>query len=40
MGFAAVTIFMILLYVPAFKAGVQRAQAAAGAGLRSLFSRG
>ena len=39
MGFAAVTLFTILLYVPAFKAGVQRAQGGAAAALRSLFAR-
>jgi putative tricarboxylic transport membrane protein len=37
---AAVTLFTILLYVPAFKAAVQRAQAGAAGALRSLFSRG
>ena len=40
MLFAAVTLFTILLYVPAFKAAVQRAQAGAAGALRSLFSRG
>ena len=39
MGFAAVTLFTILLYVPAFKAGVQRVQGGVADGLRSLFAR-
>ena len=39
MVFAAVTIFTILLYVPAFKAGVKRTTGAAKAGLRSLMPR-
>jgi putative tricarboxylic transport membrane protein len=39
MGFAAVTIFTILLYVPAFKALVNRTTGAVGAGLKSLFTR-
>ncbi len=37
--FAVVTIFTILLYVPAFKAAVKRATGAIGGGLRSLFAR-
>jgi len=39
MGFATVTIFTILLYVPAFKALVNRTRSAAGDGIRSLFVR-
>ncbi|MCJ0763743.1 tripartite tricarboxylate transporter permease [Variovorax terrae] len=39
MGFAAVTIFMILLYVPAFKSRVRRFTGAAGAQMRSLLGR-
>src|SRR6478609_2790570 len=39
MLFAAVTIFMILLYVPAFKALVIRVKAGIGSGVRSLASR-
>jgi putative tricarboxylic transport membrane protein len=39
MGFAFVTIFVILLYVPPFKALVVRVKGAAGAGLRSLMPR-
>ena len=39
MLFAAVTIFMILLYVPAFKALVDRAKAGVGSGVRSLLGR-
>jgi putative tricarboxylic transport membrane protein len=39
MGFAAVTIFMILLYVPAFKSRVRRFTGAAGAQARSLLGR-
>jgi putative tricarboxylic transport membrane protein len=38
-GFAAVTLFTILLYVPAFKAAVQRAQGALGRGVRALLGR-
>ncbi|MBC7470710.1 MAG: tripartite tricarboxylate transporter permease [Ramlibacter sp.] len=37
--FAAVTIFTILLYVPAFKAGVKRVTGAASGAVRSLFAR-
>ena len=40
MGFAAVTIFMILLYVPAFKTAVQRITSTASAAMGSLFKRG
>ena len=39
MAFASVTIFTILLYVPAFKAAVRRVTGAAGSGLRSAFAR-
>jgi putative tricarboxylic transport membrane protein len=39
MVFAAVTIFTILLYVPAFRNQVRRGQAAVGRGVRSLFAR-
>ena len=39
MVFAAVTIFTILLYVPAFKAGVKRFTGAASGALKSLFAR-
>ena len=39
MAFAAVTLFTILLYVPAFKKGVDRARGAAGNGLKALFAR-
>ena len=39
MLFAAVTIFMILLYVPAFKALVDRARAGVGSGVRALLGR-
>jgi putative tricarboxylic transport membrane protein len=39
MLFAAVTIFMILLYVPAFKALVNKGKTGVGAGVRSLFGR-
>jgi putative tricarboxylic transport membrane protein len=39
MAFAAVTIFTILLYVPQFKALVNRATSAAGGGLRALLAR-
>ncbi len=38
-AFASVTIFTILLYVPAFKAAVKRVTGAVGGGLRSLFVR-
>jgi putative tricarboxylic transport membrane protein len=38
-AFATVTIFTILLYVPAFKALVRRVTGAVGGGLRSLFTR-
>jgi putative tricarboxylic transport membrane protein len=38
-AFAAVTIFTILMYVPAFKNAVRRATGAAGAALRALFAR-
>jgi len=38
--FASVTLFTILLYVPAFRALVQRARGAAADGIRSLFARG
>jgi putative tricarboxylic transport membrane protein len=38
-GFATVTIFTILLYVPAFKALVRRITGAAGRGIGSLFGR-
>ena len=38
-GFAAVTIFTILLYVPAFKRLVQRLGGAVGGAVRSLFTR-
>ena len=39
MAFATVTIFTLLLYVPAFKAAVQYATGGAGALLRSAFRR-
>lgn len=39
MLFAGVTIFMILLYVPAFKAWVNKGKAAVGSGVRSLLGR-
>ncbi|MEO5669504.1 MAG: tripartite tricarboxylate transporter permease [Ramlibacter sp.] len=39
MAFAAVTIFTILLYVPAFKVQVNRARGAMGAGLKATFKR-
>jgi putative tricarboxylic transport membrane protein len=39
LAFALVTIFTILLYVPAFKAVVKRVTGAAGAGVKSLFAR-
>ncbi|MBC7377957.1 MAG: tripartite tricarboxylate transporter permease [Burkholderiaceae bacterium] len=38
-AFAAVTIFTILLYIPAFKAGVGRVTGGAGNAMKSLFSR-
>jgi len=38
-AFATITIFTILLYVPAFKTVVRRITGAAGRGLRSLFAR-
>ena len=38
-GFAAVTIFTILLYVPVFKRLVRRLTGAAGGAMRSLFGR-
>jgi len=38
MAFAAVTIFTIMLYVPAFKAGVLRATGAAASAIKSLFT--
>jgi putative tricarboxylic transport membrane protein len=37
--FAVVTIFTILLYVPAFRAQVNRVKSAIGGGIRSLFVR-
>jgi putative tricarboxylic transport membrane protein len=39
LAFAVVTIFTILLYVPAFKAAVKRVTGAAGAGVKSVFAR-
>jgi putative tricarboxylic transport membrane protein len=39
LAFAVVTIFTILLYVPAFKNTVKRVTGAAGAGVKSLFAR-
>jgi putative tricarboxylic transport membrane protein len=39
MLFAGVTIFMILLYVPAFKALVNKGKAGVGSGVRSLLGR-
>jgi len=39
LAFAVVTIFTILLYVPAFKAAVKRVTGAAGTGVKSLFAR-
>src|SRR3954469_15487053 len=39
MGFAAITIFVILLYVPPFKAAVNRGRSAIGGAVRSLFVR-
>jgi putative tricarboxylic transport membrane protein len=39
MAFAAVTLFTILLYVPAFKTAVARARGAAGSGIKALFAR-
>jgi putative tricarboxylic transport membrane protein len=38
-AFGLVTLFTILLYVPAFKAAVLRTRSAAGQGLRALFAR-
>jgi putative tricarboxylic transport membrane protein len=39
MGLASVTIFTLLLYVPAFKASVQRLTGGAGALVRAVFGR-
>jgi putative tricarboxylic transport membrane protein len=39
MAFAAVTIFTILLYVPAFKAGVNRVKSGLFSGVRMVFAR-
>jgi hypothetical protein len=39
MAFAIVTIFTILLYVPAFKAAVKRVTGGVSSGVRSLFTR-
>jgi len=39
MAFAAVTLLMFLMYVPAFKAAVDRARPAAGDGIKALFAR-
>jgi putative tricarboxylic transport membrane protein len=39
MCFAAVTIFTILLYVPAFKNGVMRVRGAVAGGVRLMFTR-
>ena len=39
MAFAAVTLFMFLMYVPAFKTAFDRARAAAGDGIKALFAR-
>jgi hypothetical protein len=39
MAFAAVTLFMFLMYVPAFKMAVDRTRAAAGNGIKALFAR-
>jgi putative tricarboxylic transport membrane protein len=39
MCFAAVTIFTILLYVPAFKNGVMRVRGAIAGGVRLMFTR-
>jgi putative tricarboxylic transport membrane protein len=39
-AFGLVTLFTILLYVPAFKAMVLRVRSALGQGIRSLFARG
>jgi putative tricarboxylic transport membrane protein len=39
-AFASVTLFTILLYVPAFRVLVQRARGAVADGIRSLFARG
>jgi putative tricarboxylic transport membrane protein len=38
LGFAIVTIFTILLYVPAFRGAVNRAKSAAAGGVRALFA--
>ena len=38
-AFGLVTLFTVLLYVPAFKTAVRRARSAAGQGLRALFAR-
>ena len=40
LAFAVVTIFAILLYVPAFKAAVKRVTGGAGAAARALIGRG
>ena len=40
LGFALVTLFTILLYVPSFKALVLRARGTVVRGIRSLFARG
>jgi len=39
MAFAIVTIFTLLLYIPAFKAGVRRVTGGAGALVRSAIGR-
>ena len=39
MAFALVTVFTILLYVPAFKRTVNRITSGAKAGVKSLFAR-
>jgi putative tricarboxylic transport membrane protein len=39
MGFAAVTIFTLLLYVKPFKAAVQRVKNGVLGGVRALFAR-
>jgi putative tricarboxylic transport membrane protein len=39
MAFAAVTLFMFLMYVPAFKAAVERTRTAAANGIKALFAR-
>jgi hypothetical protein len=38
-AFATVTLFTILLYVPAFRAAVDRMRGAAGSGIKALFAR-